>query len=448
MNVIHTAGCFLPDTYGGTEVYVAELAQHLDHQGISSIVAAPRPGEVEHFYHHGNIEVYRYPTPANPSTSEWREIVPHENFDRFATWLKHQSAEVYHQHSYRFDCGFHHLQLAKKLGMKTVVTVHIPEPVCLRQTMMYNGTEACNGKIDEAQCGVCLGMSDKVPVTIAQTLGKLPLSIGQAAKRRLHKASSPRIRQLGTTIATPALVANQRRKIQQMAELADRLIMVCEWMYEVFVRNGVPKEKLVLCKQASPVPAQFHLKRPRPTNAPLRIGFLGRWHETKGIHILVEAIQRLPKDIPVTLIIHGSLHGKFHSGGEILARVKTLAEQDPRIQIKDLLKRDEIADAIAQFDLLAVPSQWMETGPLVAKEAHAVKTPVLGSHLGGIPELVQHGVDGWLVPARDVDAWRDAIAHLATHPEIVDRLQQNIRSIRTFAEVATEMKTVYEALLK
>ncbi|MBE9010714.1 hypothetical protein IQ250_10890 [Pseudanabaenaceae cyanobacterium LEGE 13415] len=42
----------------------------------------------------------------------------------------------------------------------------------------------------------------------------------------------------------------------------------------------------------------------------------------------------------------------------------------------------------------------------------------------------------------------DAIAHLATHPEIVDRLQSNIRSLRTFAEIAIEMKTVYEMLLK
>ena len=45
---------------------------------------------------------------------------------------------------------------------------------------------------------------------------------------------------------------------------------------------------------------------------------------------------------------------------------------------------------MANFDLLAVPSQWMETGPIVVLEAHAVGTPVLGANLGGIAELVHH----------------------------------------------------------
>jgi glycosyltransferase involved in cell wall biosynthesis len=447
MKVIHAVSGFLPDAHGGTEVYVSELVGKLQKRGLYPIVAAPREDDRESTYFHNDIEVYRYPVPSHPSLEQWREIVPHQHFERFAEWLKRQAAPIFHQHSYRFDCGSHHLQLAKQLGMQTIVTLHIPEPICLRKTLMRNGIEPCDGKIDEMQCGICLGMSEKVPATISQTLGLLPPAVGRAAKRYLHRLPSYRVRQLGTTLGTPSQVRDKRQKFQEMAANADRIVLVCRWMYDMLLRNVIPEEKLVLCPQGSPIAPQRSRKLPKPANAPLKIGFVGRWHETKGIHILVEAIQKLPDHIPVEVVIHGSLHGKFHDGSEIQAQAMEIAKRDRRIQIKPVLNRDEVIATIAQFDLLAVPSQWLETGPLVALEAHAVGTPVLGSNLGGIAELVQHGINGWLVPASDVQAWSDAIAYLATHPDVVEELRRGISSVRTFDAVADEMKTLYERIL-
>ena len=57
---------------------------------------------------------------------------------------------------------------------------------------------------------------------------------------------------------------------------------------------------------------------------------------------------------------------------------------------------------LSRIDVLAVPSQWLETGPLVVLEAFAAGTPVIGSDLGGIRELVSDGRDGLLVPHDDV----------------------------------------------
>jgi glycosyltransferase involved in cell wall biosynthesis len=453
MKVIHAVSGFPPDASGGTEIYVAKLVEKLAQRGVSSSVVAPRevnPLEETHqvsTYSYHNIKVVRYPVPAFPPLEQWQEIVPHDHFEVFETWLKQQSAAVFHQHSYRFDCGSHHLRLAKQLGMKTLMTLHIPEPMCLRKTMMRNGIEPCDGKIDEAQCSICLGISTKVPVAIARGLGLLPPMLSREMKKTLHQFPSFRIHQLGTTLGTPSLVSRNRQRVQEMAAMCDRIVCVCRWMKDVLIRNQLSSEKLVLCPQGSPIPYQPELKPPKQPNTPLKLGFLGRWHETKGIHILIEALQQLPADIPVELTLHGSLHGKFHSGSEIQARVKEIANQDARIQIKPVLPPEEVKRAIANFDLLAVPSQWFETGPLVVREAHAVGTPVMGSDLGGIAELVRHGIDGWLVNAQNVSAWRDAIAHFATHPELVEQLRQGIEPVRTFEEVADEMKAEYEHLL-
>lgn len=447
INVIHAVSCFLPDSQGGTEVYVAELAHQLQRQGISNLVVAPQEGTQPAQYTYNQLEVYRYPVPANPADTELRERVPHRQFEIFENWLKSQQTSFYHQHSYRFDCGLHHLKLAKRLGMKTIVTLHLPEPLCLRQTMMYQGAEPCNGKVDEAQCGTCLGMSEKVPGWMARSLGQLPLEWGRAAKVNLHKHSSFRLRQLGTTLMTPALIKVQRDRLVKMAALSDRIIAVSQWMYDALILNGIPSEQLVLCPEASPVAPQPQLKQPRLKDAALRIGVLGRWHPVKGIDLLAEAVHRLSTEISVELVIHASLHGKHHTGDQIQQRVLHLAESDPRIQIKPVLARAEVPQALANFDLLAIPSQCQETGPLVALEAFAVRTPVLGSNLGGIAELVQHDVNGWLVPFHDVNAWTTAIAQIAQHPEDIERWQQEILPVRTMETVATKMKTVYEQLM-
>ncbi len=446
MKVIQAASCFLPTSQGGTEVYVAELAHHLQRQGIRNLIVAPQSGTQPAQYIYNQVEVYRYPIPVDSSGTERGEKMPHRQFEVFEQWLKLQHAAIYHQHSYRFDCGFYHLKLAKQLGMATIVTLHLPEPLCLRQTMMYKGVEPCNGKIDPAQCGICLGMSEKVPAWIARSLSHLPLLWGQSAKTRLHRQSSLRLRQLGTTILTPALIAAQRDRLRAMADLSDRIVAVSHWMYNALMLNGIPPEKIIFCPEASPIAAQPQLKQPRAKNTPLRIGVLGRWHPIKGIDLIAEAVHRLPQDIAVDLIIHASLHGKHHTGSEIQQRVLSLAARDSRIQVRPVLARTDVLSAIAAFDLLAIPSQCQETGPLVALEAFAVKTPVLGSDLGGIAELVRHDVDGWLVPFNDGEAWTRAIAHIAQHPEVIERWQQGIQPVRTMAAVATEMKAVYEQL--
>ena len=80
--------------------------------------------------------------------------------------------------------------------------------------------------------------------------------------------------------------------------------------------------------------------------------------------------------------------------------------------LRTAIAPDEVIGLMADYDLIAVPSRWLETGPLVALEAFAAGVPVLGANLGGIAELVRDGVDGVLVAADDPAAWAAAIERL------------------------------------
>lgn len=423
MRLIQASAWYPPDSSGGVEVYLDGLAQDLTALGFACKVTASRPNERPEYYQHNGIEVFRY-----------------AEFEQFAQWLKANRGDVYHQHTVRDRCGLPHLRLAKQLGLKTVVTIHMPETVCLRGTMMLHGHQACDGRMDITRCGRCLGVSKQVPPWMLELLSQVPLPIAKASRDRLRQSSNIKFRQLGTTLGIPPQLRSHKRQFEELIRLSDRIVVVCQWLYDAFIANGVPSQKLLLSRHGvSPAP-RFPIS---PPPRPLTIGFMGRWQETKGVQILVEALQRIP-DAAVELIIHAT-HADQH-GTANRDRVLALAAQDSRIHIKPPLERDQVVKAIASFDLLAVPSQWLETGPLVVLEAHAVGTPVIGSKLGGIAELVQHGKDGWLLPASDIGAWAQAIQQLSDQPDLVKQLKQGIQPVKTTREVAQEMAQLYESL--
>lgn len=99
------------------------------------------------------------------------------------------------------------------------------------------------------------------------------------------------------------------------------------------------------------------------------------------------------------------------------------------------------------YDLVAIPSRCLETGPLVVLEAFAAGTPVLGARLGGIAELVTHNVDGILIPPDDPSAWAVVIGSLAAAPEQIEGLRWGIRPPRTMKDAAAEMAALYRELL-
>ncbi len=422
------------------------LVQGLHSYGITGTVAASRHGTQEAVYRHNGVEVYRYPLYPHPTKAQQRQQLPPGGFEYFSRWLEAHPADLYHQHSWRFGCGLHHLRLARQLGMPAIVTVHLPEVVCLRGTMMLHGQTACDGWIESARCGHCIGVPERVPPALARALSYVPLRVGTAAESELLNSDSIRLRQLARTVGIPPWVRRHRHLLLEMANLADRIVAVCQWLYDALLINGVPEEKLVLCRQGvGDTGSQTIARRHRHPDDPLRIGFLGRWQDTKGTQVLAAAIEHLPAHIPVELVIHGMVHGEADKVNRDL--VLAMAQKDRRIQVAEKLSREEVPAAVASFDLLAVPSQGFETGPLVVLEAHAVGTPVIGSDVGGVNELVHHGVDGWLVPAADVNAWSEAIAQLATDAGLLAKLRQGIKPVRRMDDAVADMAKVYEDVI-
>jgi glycosyltransferase involved in cell wall biosynthesis len=90
----------------------------------------------------------------------------------------------------------------------------------------------------------------------------------------------------------------------------------------------------------------------------------------------------------------------------------------------------------------------LESGPLVVLEAFAGGVPVLGSNLGGIAELVEHGVNGFLIEHDKIEAWAATLEKCCDDPQFLNSLCRGIRPPRTMATVADEMLALYHGAIR
>jgi glycosyltransferase involved in cell wall biosynthesis len=167
-----------------------------------------------------------------------------------------------------------------------------------------------------------------------------------------------------------------------------------------------------------------------------RLVCVGRLSEVKGHHVLIDAVARL-KDLPkfeVQIIGDGPLRAELQS------QIKSLGVGE-RVQLLGWLPEARVYDAIAASRAMVL-SSFAEGLPVVIMEALAMGRPVVATAIAGIPELVQPGVCGWLVPPGSVDdlaaSMREALsadqsrlsAMGQSGRELVSRLHDQTREIQ------------------
>lgn len=148
--------------------------------------------------------------------------------------------------------------------------------------------------------------------------------------------------------------------------------------------------------------------RPRREASGLRLLFVGRLHRAKGVDILLQSIEDLVESHDIAVTIIGS--------GQDEAHLKARWGQASWCHFTGFLSQAAISDHMADSDLLCVPSIWPENSPGVIVHALSQGLPVLGSRIGGIPELVDAGVTGDLVTPGDIEAWRHAVVQILQTP--------------------------------
>jgi glycosyltransferase involved in cell wall biosynthesis len=144
------------------------------------------------------------------------------------------------------------------------------------------------------------------------------------------------------------------------------------------------------------------------------VGFLGTLNASKGVDVLVKACSNLAQHRPFRLAVAGD--------GPLRQELQNAADRSGSpIAILGRLSPSDIPRFLASVDVLAMPS-YDEGLPRAVLEAMAMRVPVVASNVGGIPEAVQNGDTGLLVPPGDPELLAGALGLVLNDPEFASRL--------------------------
>lgn len=435
MKVLHLLGWYLPKSVGGTEVYVAALAARQRKAGHDVRVAAPDPGAAaERTYQHDGSLVFRYPTSPAPTRAEVRHTVPARGAERLHAWMHDWRPDIVHIHTFVTGVGPWEIRAAAECGAGVVCTTHSGALgfLCARGTLLQWGTTLCDGVAMPGKCGACLSTARGLPRPLADLVGMIPPVVG----RFLGRIPGP----VGTTLGMTSFIRNNLELQKDTLGRLDAFVVLTEAGRQMVVRQAGPGAPVFLNRLG--IAQRRHVTRAFPdARTPLTVAYVGRLDPIKGVYDFARAIRATGGRSRIRFEFRSPLSSRQHM--HVSDRVKTLVGPDARVTFGHPLAPEAVPGYLASIDLLCCPSRTFEGGPTVALEAMSVGTPVLGTQIGGLAEIVDDHVTGRLVPPGDWRALASALNEVAADRSCLARWRSAIGKVRTMDEVAADYADLY-----
>ena len=147
---------------------------------------------------------------------------------------------------------------------------------------------------------------------------------------------------------------------------------------------------------------------------------LSNFRPVKRVLDVVEIFDRVQQKMPAKLLMVGD--GPDRSNAEYLVRRKGLTDK-----VEFLGKQDQIHELVGLADLMLLPSE-LESFGLVALEGMACEVPTIGTDAGGMPEVIRHGVTGYLAQVGDVGTMSDCAIEILSSEERLREMGQVARN--------------------
>jgi glycosyltransferase involved in cell wall biosynthesis len=408
---------FPPSSMGGTENYTLRLAQEFSRQGhqVSVFYRAEPPvsGQQMIWEDRQGFQACRvsrgFDVETAPAPAKFLDTFYSREIERaFAHFLDQSQPDLVHfQHvmwlSYRL------IAMAKERGLPALLTLHDYWFLCANSQLIWPDAQVCQGKSWGLNCARCA----------------------------LAQAHWP-----GGNLLRPMIAPAFRLRdalVRGAALRADHWIAPSHFLIEQYVKAGFPAERFVYLENGIDV-ERIRRYPHQPSVGRMRFTYLGSLAWQKGVHIVVEAFRAIPPDKAVLRI-----YGDLTVFPDYAASLQQLADPANTF-LEGAVPNEEVGRVLAETDVVVVPSLWYENSPMVIQEAFAAGVPVMASQLGALSEKVRPSVDGWLCPAGDAVAWREAMLSLADHPERVQQCHERIPAPLAVEKHTALLGDLYERL--
>jgi glycosyltransferase involved in cell wall biosynthesis len=285
--------------------------------------------------------------------------------------IREERPDVAHLHNIAHQISPSIIGLLKRHGIPVVQTLHDYKLACPAYLMIVRGRlcDACvSGKFYNVLVNRC-------------THDSLVASLVTCAEMYVHR------------------LAGTFSKV-------DAFLCPSEFIMEVMKRSGIGPGKLFH------VPHFIDLARYEPSyGGSASFLYAGRLSEEKGLNVLLEAKRRVKG---FKLLVAGD--------GELREKLERDVSNDSDVTFMGFLPRERLAEVWRGAAFTVVPSVCYENFPYAILESFAFGKPVIATRIGGMPELVRDGENGFLVEPGNAEELAEKISYLVSEPEQISKM--------------------------
>jgi glycosyltransferase involved in cell wall biosynthesis len=478
MRILQIANGFPPLDRGGIENYTLELSRALHSMGHDMAVFCREPGKDRPIYSVRDEMTDGIPVRFVTNRFDRFEPLARRYFDRniealFTRWAEEQQPDVLHFQSTN-GLSVSLLARAAAMGLPFAATLWDYWYICPQANLLRRDGSLCSGSEQNGNCYECLYVArfpppgrhlpdfDQPMPESPQPTERHPLGLGDAMYNLLQKALplpvrralldvydfmrlrfSLRLRLLLASAFPPDLTPLHVRAqyVRKTLSLCRYIVAPLHFVKAQYVEFGIPADQIQVIPPGMETTfwAGFQ-PAPRPRGNVLRFGYIGSLLHHKGVGFMIRAFQQL--HVPYTELW---LHGFELPNSPFTQMLHDLAADDPRIHFAGPYAKSELPGILNRLDVLLIPSLWHETFSFVTREAVLAGLPVIGARMGGIPEAIDDGVNGLLLPPGDMEAWIAAMRRVAKNRELVTAFHraQLSRKVKSMDEHAAELARLY-----
>ncbi len=439
--VVHT---FFPNWHAGTEVYARSLARKAIERGHEVFVLCYEPPEANDLFDgirawdtmFEGLPVHRISFYKRYEFFHLKEYFNREVEDHIYEYFSHLLPDVVHVvHAMHLSTAS--IWAAKKLNLPVISTATDFWYVCPTFQLVKWDESLCRGP-HPLTCLACI------------TAGPSSAWIRRVATRPwLARVLSPVLVSLGRLLffradwlANLVWLSQRPGWMRKTLSQIDVLLAPTANTTRLLTINGIaPVEMRTsgfgLETHTTPIPSRDR------EDLPLRVGYIGTFRHTKGLHVLLKAMRRLPSE-KVRLQVYGRV-GHFPEYDTV---VQNLAAGLDNVSFQGTFPNEELPQVFAGLDVLVMPSLWYENSPLVVLSSFSLKTPVIASNVGSLADLVEHGKNGLLFEMGNADDLASQLRRLIEEPSLLNRLRAGISEVRTIDQNAEELLDIYSRLVR
>lgn len=444
LKILLTVHQFFPDYAAGTEVLTRSVAKALLLRGHEVHVLTGFPttqalSDEERFdeYNFEGIHVYRfhhgYTVMAGQTSLIELGYNNHLAAQYFGQILQRYQPDLVHFfHLNRLGTGL--IDVAVQAGVPAFMTPTDFWTICPTGQLVLSNGELCAGP--SAYAGNCIKhFAESSQKGFAGQLSRvLPTPLVGLLSRLTQANVLP---PYPKRIEVKAIAGRLPTNVARLNQLA-KIVSPNRFMTDLLIRHGVATWRIAQCAFGIDGTAPRNASPPRRFGSPLQVGFIGTLAPHKGCHVLIDAFKALAVGKAVLRI-----YGNPQDLPDYTAALSQSAQGQQNITFCGTFPNAQIADVLAELDVLVVPSLWYENTPLVLYSAQAARCPVVASDFPGISEVITHGLNGLLFEAGNPMALTQQLRRLLDEPGLRETLSAGVQAPKSTASYVDELLAIW-----